>query len=226
MTTNPPPYGYPSPPPAYVQPSAPARRSGLWIAVAAFVAGAVIAGVIVYFVRPDSDGSSTSSDSVTLPKRAGPLTLFADVRVPDDRKDQQAKNAAAQQKEADSNAKRLAGLHDGAGTAVSEYASSDLKTLVSVTAVRTKLDPLYVDEADASRLGLAVPIEVTKTYGDVTCIVHNPTTTQGGTPDSSQVFAEVCQRSSARLTVQLRGSTNTSPSAAAKLTDDVFDAIR
>jgi hypothetical protein len=202
-------------------------RRAIWSGAGLFVLGALVASIVASIVSSsdDSSGVAIGSAPITLPAKVGDYRLQKDIKIASDTKGLEAKNAAAQQREADQNATRLSKLHRGAATAVTTYATADLRAFATITAIRTRLDPLYVYQENPARVGLVQPEEEAASFGDVSCIVHNQPTPEGGTPDPTQSLAEVCQRSGTKLTVQVRGAVGVKPAQTAALTDQVFDAL-
>ncbi len=95
----------------------------------------------------------------------------------------------------------------GAAVAFRGYANSDLEHFVNVIAVRAAYPGLTLGPVpDPAYLGLAVPQQQVKSFGQVDCLVTQSRTTLAGQPvDPENDVTIMCQRTGEALSVQLYG---------------------
>jgi hypothetical protein len=123
----------------------------------------------------------------------------------------------------------IAAAYGGAAATVQDYSDTKLLNLFMLTAVQAPSPRLYVPYVDAAYLGLALPPDELRTYGQTQCEVRNDPTVKGRKPAADSAHTVVCQRVGPHLTVQIRGVSGdvlgTRPSTVAALVDQAFVAM-
>lgn len=244
MTAAPPPGPPPSQPPFRPPYGPPSRgRRPLGVGLAGFVAGLIVAGLVigVLFWTDTIGGSGSGSDSA-----AGGTSGSGAVSMPDELGGLKTETAAmrakgAEQKSIDSAETRLdhmrslttkqyAEAYPGAGIGVQAYANESLDFMPVVIAIRADSTPILANAVaqDPADAGLAVNQSEIKVVGDVRCtIYHTQAVMAGDTPDPDQVAASLCQETAHGFTVFVTGPGNGTAGVTqmVNLTKAAFDTL-
>lgn len=154
------------------RPSNPQRKALLIGAAAGFALAAAIALVLaVTGALPSSSNSlNSSSDSIALPATVGNYRFEIDAL-----KARNGPGAAAiiryRTTSRERSAAALSKASGGAGADVRFYASSDLRSLATIAAVRADSPRLTTVYDDPKSSGLAVPLQRIQTFGSVDYLV-------------------------------------------------------
>lgn len=222
----------PEDPPAH-SPAAPPTAGGRGRVVAAALVGAVVGAAVVgavwLAVGGDDDGDGDEPDTAALqaPATLGGFSTFESVAtgMDNERAVEQASRTTAWNART---AEAVSKAYGGAAAVAATYASPDLDVMVPLIAVRASAPQPWVRYTDAGVLGLALPPDEVRTFGEVACVIRNQPTREGSEPAEDSAITTLCQRTADDLTVQVLfpgSDLGSRPAAVAILVDEAWTAL-
>jgi hypothetical protein len=187
---------------------------------------AVLALVAALATAAAVQAASSTGSALKPPPRLGAYVRAEDAKI--NRTGPGKKNAARIVAWSRRTAAALAAAYGGAAAGAQDYSDDSFENLFLLLAVRAPTPRPVVPYVDAAYLGLVRPPDEVRSFGAVSCVLHNDATATGHTPAPDSVHTVLCQRSGPHLTVQLRsvsGDLGNHPDQVARLVGEAFASL-